>query len=100
MRGTTRSYDNAVHDLLAQRLTELAELQAQACHCAAEVIHEPRTTVLVTHEAQTRLSIAAASALAGEDFAFMLQERLGVYVRRQRHCWRGWDPACPAHAGL
>ena len=94
IRGTTRSYDAGVHDLMAQRITEIAQAQAQAFHCTAEVVHHPRTPVLVTHAEQTAVSVAAATALvgagrvnahaapsmAGEDFADMLAARPGGFV--------------------
>ncbi len=94
IRGTTRSYNDSVHDLLTLRITELAEAQAQAFHCAAEIVHHPRTPVLVTHPEQTRICAAAAAALvgtdkvntdaapsmAGEDFADMLAARPGGFV--------------------
>ncbi len=94
VRGTARAYDPATHDLLTRRLTELAHTQARAFGCTAEVVHEPRTPVLVTHTAETRLSVAAATSLvgadaveadaapsmAGEDFAFMLAERPGGFI--------------------
>lgn len=94
IRGTTRSYDDKVHDLLTQRITEVAQAQAQAFHCTAEIVHHPRTPVLATHAEQTAISVAAATALvgagrvnanaapsmAGEDFADMLASRPGGFM--------------------
>lgn len=94
VRGTTRAYDTETHDVLVRRLTELAHAQADAYHCTVDVEIEPRTPVLVTHETQTRISVAAAAALvgenavdmdvtpsmAGEDFALMLKEKPGGFI--------------------
>jgi hippurate hydrolase len=92
--GTARSYKPKVRDLMEKRLTELAQTQAAAFGCTAEVVYERRYPPLITHAEQTAVSIAAASALVGaenvdsdcppftgsEDFSFMLQARPGGFI--------------------
>ncbi|HEY0183492.1 MAG TPA: M20 aminoacylase family protein [Rhodopila sp.] len=92
--GTARSYQPKVRDLMEKRLTELAETQAAAFGCSAEVIYDRRYPPLITHAEPTAVSIAAATALVGadkvetdcppvtssEDFSFMLQTRPGGFI--------------------
>jgi amidohydrolase len=92
--GTARSYNPKVRDLMEKRLAELADAQAAAFGCSAEVIYQRRYPPLVTHAEPTAISIAAASALVGadnvetncppftgsEDFSFMLQARPGGFI--------------------
>ena len=94
VRGTARSYTPEVRDLLEKRLTELAHASAAAYGCAAEVDYHRRYPPLVTHGAETDVSLAAARALVGdgavhgdgpmqtgaEDFAFMLEARPGGFI--------------------
>ncbi|KWV48949.1 amidohydrolase [Bradyrhizobium macuxiense] len=92
--GTARSYKPRIRDLLETRLTELAQSQAAAFGCTAEVIYNRRYPPLITHAEQTNLSIAAASDLVGaaqvdgnvqpvtgsEDFSFMLEAKPGGFI--------------------
>jgi hippurate hydrolase len=92
--GTARCFDPEVRDLIERRLGEIAQAQATAFGCAAEVIYQRRYPPLVTHAEQTAVSIAAATALVGagkvetdcipitgsEDFSFMLQARPGGFI--------------------
>ena len=94
VRGTARSYNHDVRDLLEQRLTELAHACAGAFGCTAEVDYERRYPPLVNHAEQTDISLKAARALVGaaavdgdgtlltgsEDFAFMLESRPGGFI--------------------
>ena len=92
--GTARSYKPRIRDLLERKLTELAQAQAAAFGCTADVIYDRRYPPLITHAEQTRISIAAASDLVGEtqvqgdvapvtgseDFSFMLEAKPGGFV--------------------
>jgi len=92
--GTARSYRPHIRDLLERRLTELANAEAAAFGCTADVTYKRRYPPLVTHGEQTQISIAAASDLVGEkqvrgdvppvtgseDFSFMLEARPGGFV--------------------
>ncbi|MGD0105286.1 MAG: M20 aminoacylase family protein [Rhodopila sp.] len=92
--GTARSYKPKVRDLMEKRLREIAQAQAAAFGCSAEVIYDRRYPPLITHAEPTLISVAAASALVGadnvvtdcppftgsEDFSFMLQSRPGGFI--------------------
>jgi amidohydrolase len=92
--GTARSYNPKVRDLIEKRLGEIAQTQAAAFGCSADVVYTRRYPPLVTHAEQTATSIAAATALVGvdnvetnctpvtgsEDFSFMLQARPGGFI--------------------
>jgi hippurate hydrolase len=94
VRGTARSYDPAISQLMERRMRELATSLAAAHGCTAEVDYDRRYPPLVNHAEQTEVSVAAAAALVGpenvigaaqpvtgsEDFAFMLQARPGGFV--------------------
>ena len=92
--GTARSYSPAIRDLIERRLTELAQAQAAAFGCTAEVDYQRIYPPVVNHAAQTATAVAAAAALVGadkvdanaaplmgsEDFSFLLEARPGSLV--------------------
>jgi len=92
--GTMRCFNKKVQDLIATRIEVLAQSAAAAVGCAAEVELDWRMTVLVNHDAQTDVAIAAARDLVGaanvksnirpitggEDFAFMLEQCPGAFI--------------------
>ena len=92
--GTARSYNPDIRDLMERRMTELAQAQAAAFGCTAEVVYQRRYPPLITRADQTAVSVAAATALVGagkvdhdcppfmgsEDFSFMLEARPGGFV--------------------
>jgi hippurate hydrolase len=94
VRGTARSYEPEVRDLLERRIAEIAHAMASAQGCTATVDYERRYPPLVTHAEQTRISAEAAAAVVGqefvnesaplrtgaEDFSFMLQKRPGSFM--------------------
>jgi hippurate hydrolase len=94
VRGTARSYEPAVRDLLERRIAEVASAMAAGQGCTVSVLYERRYPPLVTHEEQTRICAAAAAAVVGEaavsdtaplrtgaeDFSFMLQKRPGSFM--------------------
>ncbi|GAB4175334.1 MAG: M20 aminoacylase family protein [Thalassobaculales bacterium] len=94
VRGTARSFRQEVREMLAARFKALAEACAAAWDCTAEANYIWRYPPLVNSAEQTRLAVAAATAVAGapqvdadvepvtgaEDFAFMLQRKPGAYI--------------------
>jgi amidohydrolase len=94
VRGTARSYDSVISQLMERRMRELATALAAAHGCSAEVDYDRRYPPLVTHAEQTAVAAAAAAALVGEtnvvdnaaqltgseDFSFMLQAKPGGFV--------------------
>ncbi len=92
--GTMRCFSKKVQDLIATRIEVLAQSAAAATGCSAQVALDWRMTVLVNHDAQTDVAIAAASDLVGvgnvksnirpitggEDFAFMLEQCPGAFI--------------------
>lgn len=92
MRGTVRTLDADVRDLAERRLAEITDLTARAHGCTAQVAYERGYPVTVNHADHTGFAADAAEAvspgvdratppiMAGEDFAFMLEERPGAYI--------------------
>jgi len=94
LRGTVRTFDRAVQDLIEQRMHTIVEGIAAMFEMTATVRYERRYLATVNSGTETRHAIAAASAVVGEpnddtdptpemgseDFAFMLQARPGCYV--------------------
>ena len=92
--GTMRCFSQKVQDLIDARIEVLAQAAATATGCSARVELDWRMTVLVNHDAQTEVAIAAAGDLVGagnvksdirpitggEDFAFMLEKCPGAYI--------------------
>jgi hippurate hydrolase len=93
--GTVRTFKIDTQELVEQRLTDLAESTARAFGAEAHVIYERIYPATINHAEQTRFAGDIAASLVGEsnvvrdlepsmgaeDFAFMLQERPGCYVR-------------------
>jgi hippurate hydrolase len=94
VRGTARSYEPAISQLMERRLRELATSLAAAHGCTASIDYDRRYPPLITHPEQTEVAAAAAAAVVGaenvnaaappltgsEDFSFMLQARPGGFV--------------------
>jgi amidohydrolase len=107
LRGTTRSFQEAVQEMLETGLRRVAEGVASAAGAEAVVRYERRYPATVNTAAEAELCAAAAADVAGatnvarnlppsmasEDFAFMLRARPGCYA------WIGNGPAS-AQAGL
>lgn len=108
LAGTTRTLKPAVRDLVEKRLGAIVESTAAALGCTSKVVYQRRYPSTVNHEAETRDSLKAAAAVAGErlvhtdlppamgseDFAFMLEAKPGCYV------WIGNGPregGCTLH---
>lgn len=91
LKGTGRSYSPTIRDLLAHRLTALAQHCAQGYGAHAEVRYDPQYPVLVNPPETTERAIRAAQQvgevdehmtplLGAEDFAYMLEQRPGAFV--------------------
>jgi hippurate hydrolase len=94
LRGTVRSFEPAVQDLIEQRMKTIVAGAAAMFEMTATVRYERRYPATVNHERETQHAIAAATAVVGaanvetdptpemgsEDFAFMLQAKPGCYV--------------------
>jgi amidohydrolase len=92
--GTMRAFTPSVQALLERRIPELAELAAQSQGATVETELWWNAIPLVNPEPQTRTALAAAAAAvgadwvdpdpapvtAGEDFAYMMQDKPGAFV--------------------
>ncbi|MBN4095999.1 M20 aminoacylase family protein [Methylobacterium sp. OT2] len=90
-----RSFDARVRDRLRTRLTDLAQAQAASYGATARVAFEAGYPVLANADSETDIAAAVAAELVGEagiareappmmtseDFAFMLRERPGCFLR-------------------
>jgi amidohydrolase len=95
LTGTVRTFSADVQELVEQRLTELVESTARAFGAEGKTIYERIYPATINHAAQARFAGDVAAQLVGEDnvvrnlepsmgaedFAFMLQERPGCYIR-------------------
>jgi hippurate hydrolase len=94
LRGTARSFDAEVQDLIEHRIRTIVAGVASMFEMSATVRYERRYPATVNAEAETAHAIAAARAVVGaanvdadptpnmgsEDFAFMLNAKPGCYV--------------------
>ncbi len=91
LKGTVRTMDEGIRDLTEKRVTEIAELTAQAYGAVARVTYDRNYPVMVNADIETGFAIEAAKKVAGdcshaplimggEDFAFMLNSRPGAYI--------------------
>jgi hippurate hydrolase len=95
LTGTVRSFRPDVQEIVEQRLSELVESTARAFGAEGKTIYERIYPATINHPAQARFAGDVAAQLVGddnvtrdlapsmgaEDFAFMLQEKPGCYVR-------------------
>jgi len=94
LRGTARSLEAGVRDLIEERLHKVVENTAAAYGAKATLTYRRGYPVLVNHEAQTDFAASVAREIAGEanvdtalppmmgaeDFAFMLNARPGAFI--------------------
>lgn len=91
LRGTVRTLDAGVRDLVEQRLVQTAEGLVAALGGTAQAVYERNYPVMVNSEAETAFAAEVARAVSGacdeaplvmggEDFAYMLEERPGAYI--------------------
>ena len=93
--GTVRTFRPATQDMIERRLHELVPAIAAAFGATATLQYERVYPATINHAAQAEFAATVAEALVGrdnvvrnldpsmgsEDFAFMLQEKPGAYVR-------------------
>jgi amidohydrolase len=94
LRGTARSLDAGVQDLLEKNLHRIVEHTAAAYGAKARLTYTRNYPVLVNHERETEFAAGIASQIAGtervntalppmmgaEDFSFMLNTRPGAFI--------------------
>ena len=94
LKGTARSLDAGVRDLVELRIGELARNVAAAYGATAQVRYLRNYPVTVNHPAQAEKALAVARDVAGEanvdpdtapvmggeDFSFMLEARPGAFI--------------------
>ena len=94
LRGTARSFDAGVRDLLEKRLQEVVEGTAMAHGAKAKLTYKRSYPVLSNHPRETDFAASVAKEIAGaervntdlppmmgaEDFSFMLLERPGAFI--------------------
>ncbi|MEM6479774.1 MAG: M20 aminoacylase family protein [Pseudomonadota bacterium] len=91
LRGTVRTLDADVRDLVEARLISVTETTAAAFGGTAEVDYARGYPVMVNSDEQTAFAADVATAVSGdcagapqvmggEDFAFMLNARPGAYI--------------------
>ena len=94
LRGTARSLDADVRDLLENCLHQVVEGTAATFGAKAKLTYKRNYPVLVNHEQQTGFAASVASQIVGggqvdtslppmmgaEDFSFMLNERPGAFI--------------------
>jgi amidohydrolase len=94
VRGTARYFRKQAQAVVRKRLEELAKTLASAHGCRAEFAYEPLVPPTVNWEEKMETALAAASdvvgqdnvgdippSTGGEDFAFMLEKKPGVFMR-------------------
>ena len=94
VRGTARYFSPDVQQIMRRRLGELATALAAANGCTAELEYVPLCPPTVNHAEKIPAATAAATAVVGpenlgeiplstggEDFAYMLQKKPGVFIR-------------------
>jgi hippurate hydrolase len=94
LKGTVRTLDPAVRDLVERRIGEVAESVARAYGGSAEVNYTRMYPVTMNHAPQAAIAAEVARdvvgaervndnvtpLMGGEDFAFMLEARPGAFV--------------------
>jgi amidohydrolase len=94
LRGTTRSFDPAVRDLLEPAIRRIAEGVCAALGAAIELRYERRYPPTVNSAVETEIAAATAASLVGagnvrrdllpsmgaEDFAWFLEQKPGAYI--------------------
>jgi hippurate hydrolase len=94
LRGTARSLEEGVRELIEKRLHMVVESTAAAYGAKAKLTYRRNYPVLVNHERETGFAAQVASEIAGakhvdtglppmmgaEDFSFMLNERPGAFI--------------------
>lgn len=106
--GTVRTFSASVQDMIENRLRELVEAIARGFGAEAKVRYERMYPATINHAREAEFATRVASDLLGaervhpammpsmgaEDFAFMLRERPGCYLRLGQG---GADGGCFLH---
>ncbi|RDV01137.1 M20 aminoacylase family protein [Undibacter mobilis] len=94
LRGTARTLDDKVQDMVEANLARLVENTAAAFGAKAKLTYRRNYPVLVNHETETGFAASVAKEIAGqdrvntklppmmgaEDFSFMLRKRPGAFI--------------------
>ncbi|HWK95731.1 MAG TPA: M20 aminoacylase family protein [Pseudolabrys sp.] len=94
LRGTARTLDDKVQDMVEANLARLVENTGAAFGAKAKLTYRRNYPVLVNHEAETGFAASVAQEIAGkervntrlppmmgaEDFSFMLRKRPGAFI--------------------
>lgn len=91
LRGTVRTLSNEKRALARMRVPDVAKHTAAAFGAEADVTYHDGYPVMINHNTQTDFAAGVARSvagdcgeapliMAGEDFAFMLEERPGAYI--------------------
>lgn len=94
LRGTARTLDDKVQDMVEANLARLVENTAAAFGAKAKFTYRRNYPVLVNHEAETGFAASVAQEIAGkdrvntklppmmgaEDFSYMLRKRPGAFI--------------------
>ncbi|MBS0247422.1 MAG: amidohydrolase [Proteobacteria bacterium] len=94
LRGTARTLDPAVQDLLEKNMHRVVEHTAAAMGAKAKLTYARNYPMLINHERETGFAAAVAKDIAGkdrvnttlppmmggEDFSFMLNEKPGAFI--------------------
>jgi len=94
LKGTVRTLDPGVRDLVERRIGEVADSIARAYGGSAETVYRRMYPVTVNHERETdvaaevardvvgadRVNARMAPMMGAEDFSFMLEARPGAFV--------------------
>jgi len=91
LKGTVRTLDDAVRDLVEARFRAVVEQTAAAFGATAKVSYSKGYPVMSNHPRETEYAAEVARGIAGdcaeapyvmggEDFAYMLEERPGAYI--------------------
>ncbi len=91
LRGTVRTLDKDVRDLVEERLIKLVNTTAEAFGATAAIDYKRGYPPMVNSEVQTGFAAEVAEKVAGnckpaplvmggEDFAYMLESRPGAYI--------------------
>jgi len=94
LRGTARTLDDKVQDMVEANLARLVENTAAAFGAKAKFTYRRNYPVLVNHENETGFAASVAREIAGkdrvnaqlppmmgaEDFSFMLRKRPGAFI--------------------
>jgi amidohydrolase len=94
LRGTTRSFDPAIRDLMEPAIRRIAEGVCASLGASMELRYERRYPPTVNSAAEAEIAAAAAASLVGadnvrrdllpsmgaEDFAWFLEQKPGAYI--------------------